>query len=246
MTRTKLLFLGSHVRSSECLRYLLENVPNVDVIGVVLNRTDTGDYDQQAIRVLANKYEIPMLPLEGVGSLQYDLGVSILYDRKLPSALVDQPPRGLVNLHLGPLPRFRGVNSVYHAIRRARLDDNWVFGITLHYIDYGLDTGPVIDMIDIPISEDDTAYDLYMRATGKILELFAKNIGALVNNEWQVPSTPQSGPSFYFKRSDIELEVDLNASPDDVYDAIRALTFPGKKKPFAYVGKKKIYLSLHD
>lgn len=246
MTRTKLIFLGSHIRSTECLRYVIENVPSVDVIGLVLNRSYTGDYDHQAARTLTNKYDIPILSIESLGSLQYDLGASVLYDCKLPSALVDQPPRGLVNIHLGPLPRFRGVNSVYHAIRRARLDNNWIFGVTLHYIDHGLDTGPIIDMIDVPFSENDTAYDLYMRATGKILELFAANIRPLVSNEGRVPSTAQSGPSFYFRRSDMVLEVDLNASPDEVYDAVRALTFPGKKKPFAYVGTRKIYLSLHE
>jgi methionyl-tRNA formyltransferase len=244
ITQTRVLFLGSHLRCGECLRYFVENIPNADVVGLVLNKSDAGDYDHTALKTQVEKYNIPVIPIEGVASLRYDLGISILYDRKLPTEIVDQPPRGLVNIHLGPLPRFRGVNCIYHAIRRARSDNNWVFGITLHYIDHGLDTGPIIDAIDIPMLPHDTAYDLYMRATEKILALFSRNIGRLVSSRVRVPATPQIGPSYYFKRSDMELEVDLNSSPEQIYDAIRALTFPGKSKPFALIGGRKIHLSL--
>ena len=246
MAGTKVLFLGSHHRSCECLQYMLGNVSDIDVVAIVANRAEDGDYDRQTVEALAHKYKVPMFSLEDAVPLHYDLGISILYDRKLPAEMVDHPPRGFVNLHLGPLPRFRGVNSIYHAIRLARLHDNWMFGITLHYVDHGLDTGPIIDKLDIPIYPDDTAYDLYMRSTGKLFDLFVRNIGPLLSSKKRIPSTPQSGPSQYFKRSDIKLQIDLSWSPEEIYDAVRALTFPGKRKPYVVIGDWKIYLSLEE
>lgn len=243
---TKILFLGSHRRSAECLLYLVENVPTAEVIGIVLNSYDGGDYDHEPIKAIAYKHDIPILALESVRAKQYDIGLCVMFDQKLASAIVDQPPRGFVNLHLGPLPRLRGVHSAHHAIRLARSHDNWMFGVTLHYMDHGLDTGPIIERLDVPFSVDDTAFDLYERATEKMLELFLKNIGRLVTSAERVPALPQEGPSFYFKRSDLNLEVDLRASPQEIYDAIRALTFPGKPGPFANIGNKKIYISLED
>jgi methionyl-tRNA formyltransferase len=246
ISMTKILFLGSHVRSTQCLQYLAEHAPEAEVTGLVLNRSHSGDYDHGPIKSIAYKHNIPLLALESVTSVRYDLGICVMFDRILASEVVDQPPRGFINLHLGPLPRFRGVHSVFHAIHRARRDNNWMFGITLHYMDHGLDTGPIIDKIDIPFSEDDTAYALYSRASGKLFELFLRNIGPLLASTKCVRSTPQCGLSYCFKRSDMNLEVDLRASPDEIYDTVRALTFPGKPGAYARIGDRKIYLSLAD
>ncbi len=210
------------------------------------NKANSPDYDSGKITALAERNDIPVLEFEQASSLDYELGISILFDRKIPAAIVDRPRSGIVNIHLGPLPSLRGVNSVYHAILRARPRNEWVFGITLHYIDHGLDTGPIIDKVSFPIERDDTAVDLYLRATGKIPELFVRNIDHLLQADGRVSAEAQQGPSNYFSRKDIKLEIDLESPPDAVYDAIRALTFPGKPKPFARIGEHKIYLSLTE
>jgi methionyl-tRNA formyltransferase len=241
----RILFLGSHVRSAACLQHLIQR-RDATIVGVVPNRNDSADYDSQGIRAIAERSDIAVLGLDEAASLEYELGISILFDRKIPAAMVDHPRDGIVNLHLGPLPSLRGVNSIYHAIIRARPNNEWMFGITLHYMDDGLDTGPIIDKVALPIRPDDTAMELYLRATNAIPDLFARNLDRLISTQGKVAAEEQVGPSNYFGRKDIALEVDLTASPDAVYDAIRALTFPGKPKPFALIGTHKIYLALSD
>lgn len=74
-------------------------------------------------------------------SLQPDLIVSIRYRRILKSAAIAIPKYGVINLHSGLLPDYRGVMATFWAM----LNDEPEIGCTLHRIvDSGIDTGPVI------------------------------------------------------------------------------------------------------
>jgi methionyl-tRNA formyltransferase len=221
-------------------------VADVTVVAVVPNRAHAPEREEQDILAFAQRRGVPIIEFQDVATQDYDLGISLLFDRILPREVVDRPQLGFVNFHLGPLPRFRGVNSVLHAIRLARRDRQWTFGVTLHYVDYTLDTGPVIDQIEMPIFEDDTAQALHTRACERIYELFVRNVDRLVRTKGRLPAQPQTGPSRVFRRSDVNHEVDLSADPDDVYDLVRALTFPGKSRPYAVIGGRKIYLSITE
>jgi len=131
-----------------------------------------------------------------------------------------------------------------HAIMLARKENIWTFGATLHYIEAEVDAGPIIEMRECPIFEDDTAGSLHSRACDLISDLFRRNIRKLLDAKGQVPSVIQNGPSRFFRKDRVNHEVDLFASPDEVYDHIRALTFPGKPRPFAVVRGRRIFLSL--
>jgi methionyl-tRNA formyltransferase len=243
---TRILFLGSHLRSFHCFRHLVNSVSDATVVAVIPHQTQPPIREDQDVRPLARERSIPVIEFSEISNVDYDLGISLMFDRILPPAVVDRPPRGFVNFHLGPLPRFRGANSVLHAIRLARKDAHWTFGVTLHYIDHTLDTGPVIDLIEVPIFEDDTAQALHLRASERIYELFVRNIDQLVKSSERLPARPQSGPSYSFKRSGVNHEVDLSADPDEIYDLVRALSFPGKSKPYAVIGGRKFYLSVSE
>ncbi|MGH2436098.1 MAG: formyltransferase family protein, partial [bacterium] len=131
---TRVLFLGSHLRSFHCFRYLVESVPDVTVVAVVPHRTQPPGREDQDVRPFARERGIPVIEFAEIAKQDYDLGISLMFDRVLPPEVVDRPRRGFVNFHLGPLPRFRGANSVLHAIRLARKENHWTFGVTLHYV----------------------------------------------------------------------------------------------------------------
>ena len=242
----RIAFLGSHLRSFHCLRYLLSSVPGARVVAVVPHRDQPPIRIDQDVRTLATRNGIPLMEPADLGNLQYDLGISLLFDRVLPAAVFDAPPRGFVNVHLAPLPRFRGANGVLHAIRLARKDRCWTFGVSMHYVDAGIDTGPIIDQIEVPIFEDDTAAVLHARASEQVYPLFVRNIHRLIETPGRVAATAQTGDGYTFRRNDVQHEVDLTADPDAVYDAVRALTFPGRPRPYARIGPYKIFLSIDE
>lgn len=69
-----------------------------------------------------------------------DLGVSIGGSHIFTSDEIARAWCGIVNLHFAPLPQYRGRYSAGHALRNG---ETW-FGVTLHYVDAGIDTGPII------------------------------------------------------------------------------------------------------
>lgn len=87
-----------------------------------------------------------------------DLSVSVGYDRIL-GALYLSYGRTL-NVHNGPLPRYRGVRPIDWALKNHETSH----GVTIHLVDTGVDTGPVIARLDYSIYEFDTPETVYTRA----------------------------------------------------------------------------------
>ena len=70
----------------------------------------------------------------------------------LPASLLKVPRLGFINFHYGLLPQYRGVNPVLAQM----LNYERYGGITVHVVDEGVDTGPVIMQQKIEIKDDDT------------------------------------------------------------------------------------------
>jgi methionyl-tRNA formyltransferase len=81
------------------------------------------------------------------------------YGRILPPEILGIPPMGCVNLHASLLPRHRGAAPVQWAIISGDAET----GLSLMKMDEGMDTGPVIAAVKIPIGEADTAQDLFCK-----------------------------------------------------------------------------------
>ncbi len=97
---------------------------------------------------------------------------------------------GIVNLHLAPLPEYRGRYSATHAL----LAGERRFGVTLHYVDAGIDTGPVIARRDFPIASDETMTSLRAKAVVTGLRLYADVLPRLLGaatRDHKLISTPQ-------------------------------------------------------
>ena len=248
MTRentNKIAFLGSALHSIQCLEYLVSHCPSACVAGFLPCRGNPTIPPEGDSSKLLDRHNITVIQPEELFNLEYDLGISILYDSVLPGDIVAAPEKGWINLHLGPLPRLRGVNSVLHGIRLAREEDNWTFGITLHYMVEKVDAGPIIEMKEFPIHKDDTAYALFNRTVDHILPLFSRNIRPLLDSTGKVGASEQKGPSkTFYKRDKIDHEIDLSWSADKIRDRIRALTFPGKPGPYINIGGKKFNIVL--
>ncbi len=97
--------------------------------------------------------------------------------RILTPAFVSRYPKKLINIHPSYLPQFPGA----HAIRDAYIARARETGVTVHYVDMGMDTGPVILQRKVPIYAGETLeaveervhhleYDIYPEALKLVLE----------------------------------------------------------------------------
>jgi methionyl-tRNA formyltransferase len=78
------------------------------------------------------------------------LNVHALY--VLPADVVAAPRLGSFNLHPGPLPRYAGLNAPSWAIYNGER----THAVTLHWMDGGIDTGPIAYQTELAIEEEDT------------------------------------------------------------------------------------------
>jgi hypothetical protein len=85
-----------------------------------------------------------------LADLAPDLVVSIRFSHIFPKTLLDVPRLGVLNLHPGDLPRYAGLFAPFHQL----LDGQQRLGCTLHWVDEGIDTGPVIARRYMPVERD--------------------------------------------------------------------------------------------
>ena len=121
-----------------------------------------------------------------------DLILSIYYRKILPKALIDLPRLGCINIHPSALPFYRGPVPTAWAIENGEEE----FGITLHLMDLGIDTGDILAQEIYGIGEDETGYELYTRAMDLGYQMFRKNFDNIIN-ETTIP-VPQVGIGSYY------------------------------------------------
>ena len=94
-----------------------------------------------------------------LAALKPDLMIVVAYGLLLPQAVLDIPLFGCINVHASLLPSWRGAAP----IERALLAGDRETGVTIMQMDKGLDTGPMLYKIPLPITEDDDRQTLELR-----------------------------------------------------------------------------------
>lgn len=180
--------------------------------------------------------------LEQVRNLDAEIAVSVLFAYVLRVDFIHLFPRGCVNLHPALLPYNRGrFPNIWSIVSKTPA------GVTLHYVDEGIDTGDVIAQKEVEIKITDTGATLYRRLEVEGLELFKTSwpsIRAGTNSR----SAQPTGLGSYHRARDVETidEIDLQKSyrAEDLINLIRARTFPPYSGAYFVHAGRKIYLRM--
>ena len=237
--KTKIAFLGSRPLGARCLRYLTEQ-KEVEICGVVTRpKGSQGWWGPPEVIDVAEELGLEVLEEKDLKRKELDLILSVLYDKILKGDIINIPKRGAINLHNAPLPDYRGCNSFSHAI----MNNESKYGVTIHYINEGIDTGPIIKVAWFNIDPDMTARELYERAQDVAFNLFVETLPKIISGN--ISATPQSPEKYYYPRNSLSnKEANLSWEPQRLYNFVRALTFPPFEKAFIRIGDKKLYLSI--
>ncbi|MEY3973341.1 MAG: hypothetical protein RJA71_653 [Actinomycetota bacterium] len=143
---------------------------NADIVAVISDQKDAGVL-HRAERTKIETFTIPMMEdrsewdreLETlIAALRPDLVVSAGFMRILSHRITTKFP--IINSHPALLPAFPGA----HAVRDALAAGVSETGTTIHWVDAGVDTGPIISQKKVEILEGDTEESLHERI--KIVE----------------------------------------------------------------------------
>ena len=165
----KVVFMGSGDISVPTLQWLT-SAPGIELVGVVTQPDRPAGRGLQvvpsAVKQLAVSRGIPIMQparvrtpeaVEQIAALQPDVLVVMAYGQILPQQLLDVPRLGALNLHASLLPRHRGAAPVHAAI----LAGDSTSGVTVMWMDAGLDTGDMLLSMACAIDSAETAGTLH-------------------------------------------------------------------------------------
>jgi folate-dependent phosphoribosylglycinamide formyltransferase PurN len=91
-------------------------------------------------------------------------------------------PKGTINIHTGITPEYRSADPIFWALYQGEPQN---VGVTVHYIDRGIDTGPIIHQQRVPVYADDSLATIYVRCIRQGAELYARAIADIANGSVQ-------------------------------------------------------------
>lgn len=118
-------------------------------------------YQPEKIRRDEELYEI-------LKALKPDVIVVVAFGQILPQKILDIPKYGCVNVHGSLLPKYRGAAPIQWSV----INGDEVTGITTMYMDAGMDTGDMIEKLEVKIDKNDTFGTVYEKmkvAGGKLI-----------------------------------------------------------------------------
>jgi methionyl-tRNA formyltransferase len=190
----KIILFGSVPLATWVLKQLLA-MPEIEILGVVCDDAAPEAYahhglPEPSVNAFRIEQNIPRVSLEEVETLvtphEHILGVSVRFNRLLRSELLDRFKFGVINLHGGDLPRYRGTNIANHMI----LEGATRGAGTVHFIDAGVDTGDVVERVFFDVTPDDTAEDVFHKTLTALEQAFQNIQQHIVSGI--LPRTPQS------------------------------------------------------
>ena len=176
MSTKKIIFLGSKPIGYECFAYLIEKAPdlNLHIAGLLTQpRKEFGNGHDLTELALNNNISI----FNGLDELpECDIIYSVQFHQILKQHDIDKARQIAVNLHMAPLPEYRGSNQFSFAI----IDGKEEFGTTIHRIDTGIDSGDILFQKRFPIPAGCWVEDLYNTTYKASLNLFKQTLSNIV------------------------------------------------------------------
>ena len=247
----RILFMGTPEISATCLKKLLDD--GHEVIAVVTRedkpRGRGNVMTPTPVKSLALERGVPAYTpktlrdgefSELLSELAPELIAVVAYGKILPPEVINYPKYGCINLHVSLLPKYRGAAPMQRAIMEGERET----GVTVMYMDEGLDTGDIIDSVAFPISETDDFESIHDRSADIGSELLSKTIVAL--GEGRAVRTKQdSSLATYAKKVEKEdCKIDFSLDAGTVNCRIRGVTpIPGA---FAYLNGKMLKVCRAD
>ncbi len=104
------------------------------------------------------------------------------FDRLLSPTFIRHYPQQIINIHPALLPAFPGMHGVKQALDYGAK----VTGVTVHFVDEGMDTGPIILQTSLPIEEQATEAQLLERVHALEHRIFPAAIQLMVTGRLQI------------------------------------------------------------
>lgn len=160
----RIVFIGQAPFGAESLIALLKQ--GEEIAGVITTPDSPGQKGTNPVQLAAEEHGLPLLrsrllkqpeAVAWVQGLAPDLLVLAFVTSFVPAEMIAAARLGGINYHPSLLPKYRGGSAINWAIISGESET----GVTIHFIDQGVDTGPILLQERVAIAPDDTVKSLY-------------------------------------------------------------------------------------
>ena len=162
-----------------------------EIAVVISNRADA----QGLETARAMGLEAVCIPSKGLKREEYDRRVVALLKQKqvdlvclagfmrlLSAWFVEQFPNRILNIHPALLPSFPGLDGQQQALEHGVKFS----GCTVHFVDAGLDSGPIVAQAVVPVNDDDTHAALSARILSQEHRLYTEAINIVLSGKFRI------------------------------------------------------------
>ncbi len=225
-------------RQAACVLHWAATHPDIDVVVAL---TDA-HIDGSPTAAVAEANGIPTMAYAEAeaaiesGDLEFDLGISLGYWRVVRPPMLKAARLGIINVHPAPLPELRGRGGYNIAL----LENHEQYAVTAHYMDDGVDTGPIITRRSVDIEPaQDTAASLGERAMEAAGRLCIDVIQAALECAPLLLPTSENVGGRTFRWRDMEPLKEITDG-DDVDGKARAFWFPPYEGAWTEVAGERV------
>ncbi|BFT32115.1 methionyl-tRNA formyltransferase [Alteromonas sp. D210916BOD_24] len=223
----KVIFAGTPDFAAKHLSALLTS--NHDIVAVYTQPDRPAGRGKKLtaspVKVLAEQHQIPVFQPESLknedaqetlAALHADIMVVVAYGLLLPTAVLNAPKLGCINVHGSILPKWRGAAPIQRSIWAGDTQT----GVTIMQMDEGLDTGDMLHVATLPITPSDTSATLY----DKLAELGPEALVEVLDNIENYPPQKQDDTlaSYAKKLSKEEALINWQDDAEQIERNIRA------------------------
>jgi methionyl-tRNA formyltransferase len=178
-----------------------------------------------AVKQLAVEHAIPIFQPESLktaesqldlAKLDADIMIVVAYGLILPTAILNTPKLGCLNVHGSLLPKWRGAAPIQRSLWAGDSET----GVTIMQMDEGLDTGAMLFKHSLAISKEDTSATLYQKLSEMGPKALLETLATLTKIQPQIQDDKLA--SYAKKLSKEEAQIDWGLSAEQLERNVRA------------------------
>ena len=161
--------------------------------------------------------------IKKIKEINPDLIVVVAYGKILPKEIIDIPKYGIINVHSSLLPKYRGASPIHSAILNGDMES----GVSIMYIEEGLDSGDVILQESCDILENDTLGTLHDKLKDLGAIVLEKALKLIEEGKVEATKQDESLATFVKPITKEQTKIDWNNTKEVIFNQIRGLNpFP--------------------
>ena len=246
MKDIKVIFMGTPEFSLNVLDMLIKNTNVIAVVtqpDKIVGKNKEKSYTP--IKKMALENNILVLQPEkirkeydNVINLKPDLIVTCAYGQIIPEVILNCPRLGCINVHASLLPKLRGGSPLHHAL----IDGYDKTGVTIMYMDKGMDTGDIITQQEIDILKTDTVGTIHDKLSIMGSELLLKTLPSIINKTNSRIKQDDSQATYCHNITHEEERIDFSQKVVNIFNQVRGMN----PYPVAYFTLNKVVYKIYE